>query len=169
MAKSIARMAVLIALALALAAVERLLPAPVPVPGAKLGLANLATVVALYVLGAKQALCIGVVRVVLAGFLFGAWASTLYALSGAVAAFAVMALMKQSGAFGVVGASVAGGVAHNMAQCAVAAAAVGTAELLYYAPLLVFFGVAAGLLNGLAAHWLIARLRFLLKHGHTER
>lgn len=163
MAKKIARLAVLIALALALSAIERLIPAPIAVPGIKLGLANLVTVLALYLLGSREALTVSVLRVVLAGFLFGSFSSILYALSGALVSFGVMALLKRTGAFSVVGVSVAGGVFHNIAQILIAAAIVRTLELSYYLPILMLSGVVTGLFIGIVSNLMIRRLGPIVK------
>lgn len=159
MAQKIARLAVLTALALALSAIERLIPVPVAVPGVKLGLANLVTVLALYLLGAREALTISALRVVLAGFLFGSFSSLLYALSGALLSFGAMALLKKTGAFSVIGVSVAGGVFHNVAQITIAALIVKTLELSYYLPVLMLSGIITGLFIGIVANLLIGRLR----------
>lgn len=159
MTKRMARMAVLTALALGLAALERLLPLPVTVPGVKLGLANLATLAALYLLDLRAALIVGTARVLLGGFLFGSAASVLYALSGALCAAFVMGALRRCGGFSVVGVSVAGGVAHNAAQILVAAAVVHTVELIYYLPILVLSGVVTGLLNGLIAAAILPRVQ----------
>lgn len=159
MARKIARVAVLVALALALSAVERLIPLPVAVPGVKLGLANLATLAALYLMGFRAALAVAVLRVLLGGFLFGSGASILYALAGGLCAAVAMGLLKRTGAFSIAGVSIGGGVVHNAAQILVAVAVVRTIELSYYLPVLVISGALTGLLNGVVAAALVPRVQ----------
>ena len=160
-AARVARVAVLVSVALVLAYVERLVPAPVPVPGIKLGLANLSALVALYLFGWREALTVSVLRVLLGGAMFGSGFSMVYALCGAACAFAAMALAKGFFGLHVVTVSAIGGLVHNLAQMAVAALVVQTAELFYYLPMLILSGVITGTLMGTMAAILIARLEKL--------
>jgi len=163
-AKRVALGGCMVALALALSYVESLFPAILPsIPGVKLGLANVVTVILLYTLKERAvttAAIVTVLRVVLAGLLFsGVWAM-IYALSGAVVSLLVMLLLKRL-PFSVLGISIAGGTAHNIAQLCVAAIVLGDGRLfsLYY-PALIIAGVAAGTITGLAAAMVI---KFLAK------
>lgn len=87
---------VLIALAMVLSYVETLIPLPMLVPGAKLGLANLVTVVGLFLVGIPGTVCITVFRVVLAGLTFGNVYSMAYGLSGSFLSLFVMASVKKA-------------------------------------------------------------------------
>lgn len=148
----------LLAFALILAYVESLLPLPFGVPGMKLGLPNLAVLLVLYRFGGKEALSVNLARVVLSGFLFGNFASILYSLSGALLSFFIMSVCKKGKRFGVVGVSVAGGCAHNLAQAAVAAMVTSTGQIFYYLPPLIVCGSLTGFGLGLAARGVLARL-----------
>lgn len=159
MHRKVARLAVLIALALALSYVERLIPLPMPAPGIKLGLANLVTLVALYLLGWREALCVSVTRVLLGGLMFGSGFSIVYALSGALVSLLAMALLQKSGWFHPIAVSAVSGVVHNLAQLLVAAWVVRTPGLFAYFPLLTLSGLLTGLLIGSLGSILIARLR----------
>ena len=117
------------ALALIFSYVETLIPISFGIPGVKLGLANLIIVAALYKMALKEAYLLSVVRVLLAGFLFGNYFSILYSLSGALLSLSVMALLKKNGGFSVIGVSIAGGVFHNIGQLFVAMLAVETFEV----------------------------------------
>ena len=101
-------------LALIFSYVESLIPIPIPIPGIKLGLANLLTVILLYAVGPWEAFAVNVVRVVLSGFLFGSLFAILYSLAGCAVSFLAMAALKKSGRFSAVGVSIAGGSAHNI-------------------------------------------------------
>ena len=95
--KTVALLAMMIAIALIFSYVEALIPISFGIPGIKLGLANLAIVAALYLLGGKQAVFISVVRIILSGFLFANMASILYSLAGGLLSIAVMILLKKTG------------------------------------------------------------------------
>lgn len=154
-----ARMAVgaaLTALALIFSYVEFLLPIPMPIPGIKLGLANVVVIVALYSLGTASALSVNILRIVLSGLLFGNLFAILYSLAGGLFSFLVMWLLKKTNFFSTVGVSMAGGVAHNLGQLTVAALVVSNSKLFYYFPALLFAGMFTGILIGIVA-WLVCR------------
>ena len=155
--KKLTTLALLTAGAMILSYVESMLPS-VGIPGVKMGLANIAVIFALYRLGWKEALGISLVRVFMVSMLFGSMSALLYSLAGAAASLAVMALLKRSDRFSGTGVSVAGGVAHNAGQIAVAIALLGNVGLIYYYPVLVLSGVAGGVLTGLTAAMLIKRI-----------
>ena len=125
MGKNVARYALLVALAMVLSWLESLVPVSAAVPGMKLGLTNLVVIFALYRLSERDAAAISLVRVVLVSLTFGNAYSFAYSLAGAVLSFAVMAVLKRTGRFSIVGVSVAGGVCHNIGQILVAVAVLG--------------------------------------------
>lgn len=147
------------ALALIFSYLETFIPIPLGIPGIKLGLANLLTVILLYKRNVKEALLLSIVRIVLSGFLFGNMFSILYSLAGGLVSLLVMAVLKHSGKFSVMGISAAGGVAHNMGQLLIAMAAVETYRVGYYFPVLLVAGLLTGLLIGIAAGQILSRLK----------
>lgn len=157
--KSLATYGVLIALAFVLSMIESMLPLPLPVWGAKVGLANLVTMVGLYTIGIRGTVLISLSRILLAGFTFGNMYSLCYSLAGWVWSILVMTGMKRSGLFGQTGISVMGGIAHNLGQLAVAAWLVKSLGVLSYLPFLLFAGVGAGSLIGLLGGILTSRIR----------
>ncbi len=148
-----------LALALILSYVETLIPFHFGIPGVKLGLANLITVVMLYCCGAKEALVISVLRIVLAGFLFGSPFSIIYGLSGGAVSFLAMYLLWRTDRLHVVSISAAGGVFHNIGQLFMAAAVVENLRLVYYMPVLLTAGFLTGLLIGVLAQEMIVRVK----------
>jgi heptaprenyl diphosphate synthase len=156
--KKLAFYALMIALAMILGYVETLIPFPFFAPGMKLGLANIVTMVALYRLGVRDAAAISAARILLSALLFGNAFSLAYSLAGGALSLAVMALLKRSGRFGLAGVSVAGGVCHNIAQIGVAALLLGTAELVYYLPVLLVSGTLTGVLTGILAALMLKSL-----------
>ena len=147
------------ALALIFSYIETLIPFHFGIPGIKLGLANLLIVIFLYKRNAKEALLLSVVRIVLAGFMFGSLFSILYSLAGGLLSLFVMNLLKNSGKFSVMGVSIAGGVSHNLGQLVVAMAAVETYRVGYYFPVLLVAGMLTGLLIGMIANEVLKRLK----------
>lgn len=142
--------ALLIALSMAFSFLESRIPAFVAVPGMKIGLANIAVLVALYRRGAPTALGVSVVRVALSALLFGNTAAFLYSAAGAVFAFLVMLLLRSVRVFSPVGVSIGGGVAHNLAQIGVACLLLRSSAALFYLPALLVSGTVAGTVIGIA-------------------
>ena len=127
---------------------ESLVPLPVPVPGIRLGLANAVVLAALELFGLREAFLVSVVRIVLAGFLFGNLSAVFYSLGGGLLSLAVMALLQKSGKFGCLGISMAGGVSHNLGQLLIGSLAVENFSLFYYFPVLFGAGVLTGAIIG---------------------
>ena len=154
---------VFLALALICSYVESLIPFYFGIPGVKLGLTNIVVVLMLYCVGTKEAFAISMLRIVLAGFLFGNLFSILYSLAGGMFSFLVMYLLKRTGKLGVLPVSVAGGMSHNIGQIAVAAFVVENINIFYYLPVLFVAGIVTGLLIGVAAQEIILRIGGRLK------
>ena len=131
---------ILLALALLLSYIEVLLPLSIGIPGVKLGLANLASLICLYLFGLRRAALISLLRIILTGFLFGNMAAILYSLS---------VLANRSQLFGEIGVSVIGAIFHNLGQLAVAALVVQNRGLFWYFPMLLLAGVITGAVIGL--------------------
>ena len=146
------------ALALIFSYVELLIPINFGIPGAKLGLANLVIVIVLYKTDWKEALLLSVVRIILAGFLFGNLFGILYSLAGGILSLAVMTLLKKTGAFSVIGVSMAGGVSHNVGQLIIAMLVGETYAVGYYLPVLLITGLITGTLIGIAGREMLKRI-----------
>ena len=143
--------AVLTALALGLSTVENMFPvtAVIPVPGVKLGLANIVTVFALYELGAVPALSILIARCLLGALFAGNFSALLYSLMGGLAAMLAMILLKHCRRLSVFGVSIGGAAAHNVGQIAAACITLGSTAVLGYLPVLLAVSLVTGTLTGL--------------------
>lgn len=148
-----------VAVAMLLSYIEAQLPAFTAVPGIKVGLANIAVIFALYRFGIKDAVVISIIRVAMISLLFGSVVSLAYGFSGAVVSLALMAVLKRFSPLTPIGVSVAGGVAHNIGQIAVACILVRSAAVAYYLPVLLISGTVAGIVTGVAAGILVKRLK----------
>lgn len=149
----------LCALAVALSVLEGLLPT-LPVPGAKWGLSNLATMTALSVFGLPQALAVTVVK---AGFAFfrGGISGAMSLCGGLLSTLVMAALLRgKSERLSLVGVGVLGAVAHNAGQL-MAAMALLSPALIYYAPWLLITALVAGALTGVAVRVVYPHLRRL--------
>lgn len=154
-------MALLTAIALTIFMVEAQLPALAPVPGMKLGLANIVTVWALFTLGARDALLILLARIFLGSVFSGQLMTLAYSLSGGLLCFLVTAGLRRAVTVKQIWvASVFGAMAHNLGQLLAAAAIMGTSTVWYYFPILMISGVVTGAFTGLGAQFL---------YGHLER
>jgi Predicted membrane protein len=158
----------LIALALILSYIETLFPIPVPVPGIKLGLANLVVLTALYSMGWKDALVLAIVRVVLVGFTFGSLSTMLFSLAGGLLSWLMMSLFQKSSLFSMVGVSIIGGIFHNIGQIIVSIFVVENENLIYYLPFLLISGVITGTVIGILGAIIVKRINRLIKHDLTR-
>ena len=152
---------VLTALALIFSYIETLIPIQFGVPGIKLGLANLIIVIVLYKTDWREALLLSVVRIIIAGFIFGNLFSIVYSLAGGVLSLTVMVLLKRTDRFSVAGISMAGGVCHNIGQLIVAMIVVETYQVGYYLPVLLIAGLITGAVIGAVAGEVLKRIRNL--------
>ena len=140
----------LAALALGLSTLEGLCPLSliVPLPGVKLGLANIVTVFALYQLGAGAALAILLTRCLLGGLFAGNVSAMLFSLLGGVTAMLVMIALRRCRRLSVYGVSVGGAAAHNIGQMAAACITLGSTMVLGYLPFLLAVSLVTGTLTG---------------------
>lgn len=158
MKNRVAFFGVFTALALIFSYIETLVPISFGIPGVKLGLANLIIVIALYKIPLREVYVLSIVRVLLSGVLFGNYFSIAYSLAGGLLSLTVMALLKKTGGFSVIGISIAGGVCHNIGQLVVAMIVVETFAMSYYMPVLLVAGLITGFLTGVVADQVLRRI-----------
>ena len=161
--KRIAFLGLFVALAFVLSYIEYMLPLNIGIPGAKVGFANLVVMVALYTVGEKNAIALSLIRVVLVGLTFGNISMMMYSLAGAALSLCVMLIAKKIGKLSVTGVSVLGGVFHNIGQIIVAMLVLETESLIYYLPFLMVIGTITGVLIGLVANLITARVKNVLR------
>lgn len=149
-AKQVSVCGVLIALALALSYTERWIPLQllIPLPGIKLGLANVVTLVALCTLGGKYAAVILLCRCFLGAVFGGSFSALLFSVTGGTLAMTSMLLSKNSGLFSLYGISVLGAAAHNVGQVLAAMILMRSYYIFAYLPYLLLVAIATGWLTG---------------------
>lgn len=154
----------LTAIALTIFMVEAQIPAPFPVPGVKLGLANIVTVYAMFLLGPADALCILLCRIFLGSLFSGQLMTLFYSLGGGLLCYLVMLLLRKLVTKRQIWVcSVIGAVAHNIGQICVAIRITNTPGLIYYLPILMVSGILAGCFTGLCAQFLVNRMESIKK------
>lgn len=152
--------AILTAMALALSYLENMLPTAllVPLPGFKLGIANIVTVFALYYLGAAPAMAILIARCLLGAMFAGNASALIFSLMGGVLAMIVMILLHRLPGLSIYGVSIAGAAGHNIGQAGAAVLTLGSAAPVAYLPLLLVVSLFSGALTGFIAALLFSAM-----------
>lgn len=158
--KKLALMSVLTAIALTIFMIEAQLPSPVPIPGVKLGLANIITLTTMLILGKKEAGAVFTVRIIMGAMFSGSPSTLLYSAAGGALAYAVMwVLVGRVDEKRLWAVSAVSAVAHNMGQLAACVMVVKTAGVFLYAPALIISGVITGVFTGFGAMYLVRAVR----------
>jgi heptaprenyl diphosphate synthase len=153
-AKKTALLGALLAASLVLSIVESMLGAliPLPVPGVKLGLANIISMFLLSYFSLASALAVGVLRTLLASLFTGGFGMFLYSAPGAIVSILIMyTALRLIKALSIVGVSMLGACAHNITQVVVAVLLTGEIHLFYYAFILLIVGAVSGTITGIVA------------------
>ncbi len=156
--KKLTLLALLSAIALTIFMVEAQIPALVPIPGVKLGLANIVTVFTVFTLGPWEGAAVLFVRIFLGAVFAGNFSTIFYSAAGGFCAIGVTILLrkiltnKQLWVAGCLGA-----VAHSIGQMAMAILLTGTPSLAFYLPVMIAISIVTGLFTGLCAQFLVNR------------
>lgn len=160
--KKITRISILLSLSIVLSIIESLIPIfNGIIPGLKIGLANIAIMVALYVYGIKEATFISIARIFIVGLLrTGLFNITfLFSLGGAIFSLIFMFIFKKINVFSIIGVSIIGSIMHTTGQIIVALLFIKNMNILYYLPILVLFAIPTGILVGYISKSLINNLK----------
>lgn len=159
-ARVVATVAMLVAVGAILGIVESALVPALPIPGVRIGLANLVVVLALPIVGRAAALRVSLLRVLIVAIATGALGGPAFAmaLAGAAASWAVMAWLTGRRSVSPIGWSVGGAAAHVAAQLFVASIVAGSAVPLLLAPVSLLLALSCGLVIGYASRLLLSRL-----------
>lgn len=161
MESDVALYGMFVSVSLVLSYIEAIIPINLPVPGMKLGLANIVIIWVLYSMGIKAAAIVSLVRVILAGFMFGNMYSIIFSMAGALLSLITMYFLKKIKAFSIIGVSIAGGVMHNAGQIIVSMIVLENVRMAYYFPALMISGVVAGIAIGLLGGILYRKIKIL--------
>lgn len=167
--KRITQLALLTTIALIIFIVELRIPNLIPIPGVKLGLANIVTVYAMYHCTAKETMLIVFARILLGSIFGGNISAIFYSLGGAILYLAGMLLLRR-----VIDekyiwiCSILGAVLHNIGQIVVAVVMMRTTAVMSFLPFLMVSGCIAGAFTGICAQILLARLKFTNNSGRAD-
>lgn len=163
MKTKIAYLGLLTTFALCLSYLESLIPAIVPIPGIKLGLANFAVLLTLYLYGFKEAFFVNFARIILASILFGSIYSFIYALAGGILSLIGEYIFIKLNIFSEIGISIIGAILHNLGQIIIAYFILKNVGIFYYFMFLILAAVITGTLNGYLVKILIPRIKKIIK------
>lgn len=156
--KKLARLALLTAIALIIFIVEMRIPNLVPIPGVKLGLANIITVYAMYHYSPKETSLIVLARILLGSIFGGNISAIIYSLSGAFLCLTGMIILRRViDEKNIWICSILGAVLHNIGQTAAAIVVMKTTAVLSYLPFLLVSGCIAGAFTGICAQLLVRK------------
>ncbi len=163
--------ALLVAQGVIIGLIENMIPYPFSfAPGAKLGLANLITIIALFTMPKKDSFLLVWMRLILTTLLGGTVSTFLYSMSGALLSYFGMLLVKKLGPkrVSIIGISATGGFMHNVGQLVTASWIAQSWTVMLYLPVLSFLGILSGIAIGIAANYLLQRVdtlrRFQTEH-----
>ncbi|MFV0561134.1 MAG: Gx transporter family protein [Enterococcus sp.] len=155
----------LVAQGVVIGLIENMIPYPFAfAPGAKLGLANLITIIAIFTMKKSDSFLLVWMRLILTTLLGGTISTFLYSMSGALLSYFAMLFIKQLGPkrVSIIGISAAGGFMHNVGQLLTASFIAQSWTVMLYLPILSIIGILSGIAIGIAAN-------YLLKHVQTLR
>lgn len=156
--RKLARLGLLTAIALTIFMLEAQIPAPIPLPGVKLGLANIVTVFTVFALSPGDGVLVLAARIFLGAVFAGNFSTIFYSAAGGGCAIAITILLRnilrpnQLWVAGCLGAA-----AHSVGQVAMAALILGTASVAVYLPVMIIISIITGLFTGLCAQFLVNR------------
>lgn len=159
--KRVALCGVFVALAMILSYLESLIVISNTIPGFKIGVANIVTLIALVNLGIKDTFIISVSRIILSGILFGSVPTIIYSLAGAFLSIIVMYIVSKIKCFSITGISIFGAISHNLGQLIVAFIMLENIRIFYYFFVLAIVGAVSGTLIGILCGYINKNIEFV--------
>ncbi len=156
--KTITRLGILLAVALVLGYFENLIPLNASIPGVKLGLSNIVLLYAIYLMDAKSAFVLMILKVFLSGMLFSGVSGAIYSFAGGLLSLIMMVLIKKLPDISIIGVSVVGAVFHNVGQITIASLVVENRYIFFYLPVLLISAVVTGIATGIIAKYALKGL-----------
>ena len=169
--KKLVFIALLTAQGIILGLLEQAIPFPFAfAPGAKLGLANIVTLISLYTLSFKEVVLVVVMKTLMTTVLGGTFSTFLYSGMGALVSFIGMYLVKQLGEerVSMIGVSATGGILHNVGQLMVASWMAKSWTVLLYLPAMSIVGIFAGVAIGIAANYALTHVKLLKNYSNQK-
>jgi heptaprenyl diphosphate synthase len=165
------RLSLLVSLATVLSILESQLTIPL-LPWLKLGLANIMTLIALTIYGAKAAITVACIRALLAG-IFGTLPMLAFSFSAALSSSTAMGVLYRISRekLSIVGISVVGAIIHNITQLFVAfiLLRLSHSSLLALTPFMVLFAVGSGIITGFIARYINRAMNIQTRNSFATR
>jgi len=154
-------LSLLVSLGLALSIIESMIPLPLPMPGMKLGLANMVSLIAIVILGPKEAFAVAILRSLTFALATGSISGLFYSMAGAVLSIAIMIIVYKyfSSYFSLIGVSVFGAVFHNIGQISVASIIMENIRIFSYLPIMTLMSLFTGYFVGLGSILTVKNLK----------
>ena len=160
--RKLTSLALLLSISLIIFIIEAQLPSLTPIPGVKLGLENIITVYAIFILSPLDTLIILLCRIFLGSIFSGNMSILLYSLSGGILCYLAMIISKKFLSLENIWiCSIIGAIAHNIGQVLMAIFITKTTSLAFYLPVLLLSGIIAGMFTGLTSQYLIIKLNII--------
>ena len=156
--RKITILGLLTAIALTIFMVESQIPSLIPLPGVKLGLANIVTVFTVFALSPKEGILVLSARIFLGAAFAGNFSTIFYSAAGGACAILITILLRkilQKNQLWVAGCL--GAIAHSLGQMAMAIFLLGTPSIIVYLPVMIIISIITGLFTGLCAQFLVNR------------
>ena len=161
--RRLTQLSVLLTIAIIIFVLELQLPPLTPIPGIKMGLSNIITLVIILLYNKKDAFTVLILRIVISSIFAGQMTSFLYSIAGGFAVMSLFSLFLKNDKLWVISAF--GAIGHNLGQIIVAIILTGTWRIVFYFPLLFISGIISGIFTGIVAQLLIKRLETKYKHN----
>lgn len=157
-------LSLLVASSLALSVIESMIPLPILIPGAKLGLANIVILTSIFIFGYKEAMKITILKSVLLMLVSGNVIGMMYSLTAGVASCLIMSLVhnmfyKKKKIFSMIGISIFGSITHNIVQVSVAVLVLKNSKIYSYLPFLLIISLFTGYFVGLSSKFITDKLK----------
>lgn len=152
-------LALLVSIGLAVGYIENMIPMPIPLPGARLGLSNIVVVVTIVVFGRREGFVVALLKSVLLMLVTGNVSSFFYSFAGAFLSAIAMNIAWYGLKLSIISTSLIGSFFHNLAQVTVASLMVSNIRLFYYFPFLIILGIFTGIFVGMASKVVVEQLR----------
>lgn len=160
--KRLAADATLTAIALTIFMIEAQIPLTLAIPGIKLGLSNIVTLIAVYLLSKKDAGAILILRIIMGSVFSGNLLALIYSMAGGALSFAILCLAsKVLGEKQIWAAGILSAIAHNLGQLVSAAFVINSAAVFAYTPVLIIAAILTGAFTGYCAQFTVLRLKNL--------
>lgn len=153
--------ALFVAIGIILQIAENSFPVITEIPGGKLGLANIVSILNISIFGGVNALIVAVLRAFLGSVLFGGTVSMLYSVGGAFLSTICMSLFMKfkSEKFSFVSVGIIGAVSHNLAQVLIASVILQSVYIWSYFPVLMIIGAISGTVTGFSSQLIKSKIK----------